>query len=159
MSRIQVETTRFGTLEVDEDKTLTFVGPILGFEKMNRYFLVDHAENSPFKWLQSADNPDLAFVISNPKLFGIEYEFVLPDDAATKLGIQQAEDAMVFTIVNIPTENPSLMTSNLMAPLVMNQNTRQAMQVILQDSKYNTRTRLLPDPTPSSQVDSTLQKS
>lgn len=149
MTTIQVNTSRFGVIEVEQANILTFVAPILGFEQIHRYILLDHAENSPFKWLQAIDNPDLAFVVTNPKFFGIPYEFALADDAIEKLGIQQAEDVLVLTIVNIPNDNPAQMTANLLAPLVINQNTLQALQLVLQDSQYQTRTRLLQDPAPT----------
>jgi flagellar assembly factor FliW len=146
MSVIQIQTSRFGTVEVDEKNIIAFIAPILGFEQLKQYVLLDHTENSPFKWLQAVGNPDLAFVVSNPKFFGIPYEFTLPEDAVEKLEVQQVDDVIVLTIVNIPNENPVLMTANLLAPLVVNQNNLHAMQVILQDPQLSTRTRLLPDP-------------
>ncbi len=145
MSTIQLSTSRFGTIEVDNQNIIEFVSPILGFEQFKTFVLLDHAENSPFKWLQSTENEDLAFVVTNPKFFGIPYEFALPDDAVAKLSIQTADDVIVFTIVNIPQSNPALMTANLLAPIVINQNNLQAMQVVLQDTQFNTRTRLLAD--------------
>jgi flagellar assembly factor FliW len=146
MSVIQIETSRFGTVEVDEKNIIEFVAPILGFEQLRQYVLLDHAENSPFKWLQAVGNAELAFVVTNPKFFGIPYEFTLPEDAVEKLAVAQVDDVIVLTIVNIPNDNPVLMTANLLAPLVVNQNNLNAMQVILQDPQLSTRTRLLPEP-------------
>jgi len=145
METVRIETSRFGPLEIPKTHVITFIGPILGFDQLTDFVLLDHAENSPFKWLQSTQDPDLAFVVTNPKLFAIAYEFVLPDDAVEKLGVQKAEDVMVFTIVNVPSDNPGRMTANLLAPVVVNQNTLRAMQVVLQDPNLSTRTRLLPD--------------
>ncbi len=145
MSTIQITTSRFGTINVDGKNIIEFVSPIIGFEGLTRYTLLDHADNSPFKWLQSLDEPSLAFVVTNPKFFAIPYEFMLPEDTVHRLGIKQVEDVLVFTIVNIPNENPGLMTANLLAPIVVNQANLHAMQVVLQDTQYTTRTRLLPD--------------
>jgi flagellar assembly factor FliW len=145
MSMMTIHTSRFGPVEVNPDTILQFVGPILGFENDTRYVLLNHAENSPFKWLQSLENPDLAFVVTNPNFFGLTYEFVLPDEATQKLDVQHADDILVLTIVNIPNDNPGLMTANLLAPVVVNQKNLRAMQVILQDPQFSTRTRLLPD--------------
>jgi flagellar assembly factor FliW len=140
-----IHTARFGEVTVEEDRIIHFVEPILGFEQSNRYVILDHAEDSPFKWLQSADEPDLAFVVTNPKFFGIDYEFELGDEQAQKLSLEAAEDALVVTIVNIPQENPGKMTTNLLGPIIINQKLRQAMQVVLHDTPYNTKTRLIPD--------------
>jgi flagellar assembly factor FliW len=144
MGKKQIETTRFGLVDIDESSIITFVSPILGFDAVKEYVLLDHAEDSPFKWLQAVETADLAFVITNPSLFNIPYEFVLPEEAAQKLALTSAEELVVFTIVNIPAENVSLMTANLMAPLIINQATMQAMQVPLPDERFATRTRLLP---------------
>ncbi len=143
----QIETSRFGTVEVEEAKILCFVAPILGFEHLKNYVLLERKENFPFTWLQSPEDPELAFVLTNPKFFAIPYEFALPDEAVEQLGIEKAEDVQVFTIVNIPNDDPTKMTANLLAPVVINQLNFQAMQVILQDASLSTRTRLLPDKT------------
>jgi flagellar assembly factor FliW len=140
-----IHTERFGEVTVDENRIIHFVEPILGFERSNRYVILDHAEDSPFKWLQSADEPNLAFVVTNPKFFGMDYEFELPDDQAGQLHLEAAEDALVVTIVNIPQENPGKMTTNLLGPVIINQKLRKAMQVVLHDSSFSTKTRLIPD--------------
>lgn len=146
MVKIPVETSRFGTIEVEESSIIEFVSPILGFDHVKKYVLLDHAENSPFKWLQAIDDPTLAFVTTNPKFFGIPYEFALPTEAAAQLQVAQAEDVVVLTIVNVPADNPAKMTANLLAPVVINQQNFKAAQVVLQDPALSTRTRLLPDP-------------
>lgn len=145
MATQTVPTSRFGEIQVENDRVISFVEPVLGFNDSKEYILLDHAENSPFKWLQSLQEPDLAFVVTNPRFFGIDYEFTLEDEFVEKLAIQSADDPLVLTIVNIPSGNPSLMTANLMGPVVINQNSRAAMQVVLVNSDYTTKTRLLPD--------------
>jgi flagellar assembly factor FliW len=145
MDTTNIETSRFGAVTINTDRILTFTGPILGFEQITRYVLLDHAPQSPFKWLQAMDDVDLAFVVTDPTFFGLTYEFAIPDAVADQLGITQVEEAMVFTIVNIPDDNPTQMTANLLAPIVMNQTNLNAMQVILQDPALSTRTRLIPD--------------
>jgi len=142
---MNIHTVRFGEVAIDEDRIVHFVEPILGFEQSQRYVILDHAEDSPFKWLQSADEPELAFVVTNPKFFGIDYEFELTDEQAGQLKLESAEDALVVTIVNIPQENPGKMTTNLLGPVVINQKLRKAMQVVLNDSSFSTKTRLIPD--------------
>lgn len=143
MTSISVETSRFGSIEVEEERVLSFVEPVLGFEASNRYVLLDHADDSPFKWLQSADEPDLAFVVTNPKLFGIDYEFMVPDEQVDKMQIESVEDVVVLTIVNIPQGDPSAMTTNLLGPIIINQKNKQALQLVLNDPAFSTKTPLL----------------
>lgn len=145
MVQLNIQTARFGDVSVDEERVIHFVEPVLGFPTSMRYVILDHAEDSPFKWLQSADEPELAFVVTNPKFFGIEYEFALNDAVVAQLGLISAEDALVMTIVNIPQTDPAKMTANLMGPIVVSQSQRTAMQVVLNDSNFSTKTRLIPD--------------
>lgn len=143
---ISFNTLRFGQVTVPLDRIVEFASPILGFEGLKQFAILDHDEDSPFKWLQSVEDQDLAFVITNPTIFGIAYEFVVPEDAVSLLGIEKAEDTLVFTLVTIPDNDPAKMTANLLGPLVVNQYTRKAMQVILNDNKqYSTKVRLLSD--------------
>jgi flagellar assembly factor FliW len=145
MTNMIVNTVRFGEVSVDENRVIHFIEPILGFESTRRYVILDHSEDSPFKWLQSVDDPELAFVVTNPKFFGIDYEFTLADDTVSQLQIEAIEDTVVLTIVNIPQDDPSKMTTNLLGPIVISQKVRKAMQVVLHDTQYNTKTRLIPD--------------
>lgn len=143
MSTVTINTSRFGNIEIDESLILNFTSPILGFDQLKQFVILDHADESPFKWLQSLEMPELAFVITNPQFFGIEYEFELPEDACQKLTLTQAEDALVVNIVNIPADNPKGMTANLLGPIVINQSNRMAMQVILNETEFSTKTPLI----------------
>jgi flagellar assembly factor FliW len=145
LSSLCYETRRFGTITPAPERIVEFVQPILGFDDCKRFALLDHDEDSPFNWLQSLDNPDLAFVITNPTLFGIPYEVTIPSEAVNLLNITKAEDTIIFTLVTIPPDDPASMTANLLGPVVMNQYTQQAMQVILnnQSEQYSTKTPLL----------------
>ncbi len=145
MAKTNINTARFGEISVDDERIIHFVEPVLGFQGSTRYVILDHAENSPFKWLQSADEPELAFVVTNPKFFGIDYEFTIADETATQLDLQNADDALVLTIVNIPQGDPGKMTANLLGPIIINQASCKAMQVVLSDGSYTTKTRLISD--------------
>lgn len=57
----QVVTSRFGLLEIDPELALTFPDGLIGFENCRRYIVVRHQDNSAFRWLQSLDEPAVAF--------------------------------------------------------------------------------------------------
>ena len=145
MAQNRVKTARFGDIQIDDERIIEMVDPIFGFDRSKRYVILDHAENSPFKWFQSVDESELAFVVTNPAFFGIEYDFEVPDDTVARLGISSVEDVLVLTIVNIPQSDPSKMTANLLGPVVINQGNRRALQVVLNDARFTTKTRLMPD--------------
>lgn len=140
-----IETTRFGSVQVEEDRIFCFLNPLLGFEQLKDFVLIDHAPDSPFKWLQSIEDPHTAFIVTNPVNFGIEYEFIIPEEETNRLDLQTAEEALVLTIVYIPQGAPHLMTANLAGPIIINTRTRKGMQLVLSDSRFSTKHRLLPN--------------
>lgn len=141
----QMQTERFGTIDIDPAKVLHFVQPILGFDTLSRFVLLDHEDDSPFKWLQSLEDPELAFVVTNPTLFDIDYDFMLPQEACEALDIHEAQEAQVLTMVTVPEEDPIKMTVNLLGPLVYHADSHQAMQLILDPERYSTKVRLIAD--------------
>jgi len=147
---MKIQTERFGEVSVPDDKLINFVQPILGFEDSKQYILLEHSPESPFQWLQSVQESELAFVVTNPALFSIPYEITLTDDILELLSIQTAEQTLVFNIVNVPADNPTQMTANLLAPIVINQENAKAMQVVLKDTNFAIKTLLLPSTSSSS---------
>ncbi|MBY0404228.1 MAG: flagellar assembly protein FliW [Cyanobacteria bacterium] len=145
MNTNTIQTHRFGEITVDESKIIRFVSPILGFDGQLQYVLLDHSEDSPFKWLQSLEDPSLAFVVTNPLLFGLEYRFSLAEEVQRQIGLKTAEDALILTIVNIPQDDPGRMTTNLLGPIIVNQPEMKAIQIVLNESEYSTKARLISD--------------
>ncbi len=139
---MKVETTRFGTIEIDEGKVLNFVKGILGFPNDLRYALLPHKENSPFFWLQSLDSPDLAFVVINPSLIVSDYSFELPEEAERELRLEEGDKAEALVIVtfrNRQNGDARSMSANLLGPVVINVDKRLARQVVLDPNKYPVR--------------------
>lgn len=134
---ISVETSRFGVIEVDPDKIITLTSPFLGFSESIRFVLRPHAADSPFMWLQSLDNPQLAFVVISPTLLQEEYKPTIPKQATNELGIQSDQEIDILLLLTIPAGNPQEMTANLLGPLVINTTKRLAKQVVLDPKKYN----------------------
>lgn len=140
-----VSTTRFGQIEVDEAQVIRFPDGLYGFEEFKGYTVVEHSRDAPFLWLQSLDDPDLAFVIAEPFAFFPWYEVFMPDDDTGRLELASPEDAAVFVILVIP-DNPEDMTANLLAPLVCNVKRGLGRQIILHDRGYSTHERVFPIP-------------
>ncbi len=139
---MKVETSRFGTVEIDEGKVLHFVKGILGFPNDLRYALLPHKDNSPFFWLQSLDSPDLAFVVINPALIVSDYSFELPEDAERELQLgekDKAEALVIVTFRNRQNGDARSMSANLLGPVVINVDKRLAKQVVLDPNRYPVR--------------------
>src|SRR5690554_6204000 len=71
---MNVQTTRFGTIEVDDSRIITFPAGLLGFSSFKKYALLQPDDDGVFFWLQSVETPDLAFVVSDPSLWVEGYE-------------------------------------------------------------------------------------
>ena len=63
-----VNTTRFGQVEIDDDRVLEFPKGLLGFARHQRYALIQPTGESYFFWLQAIDAPELAFVVTDPSV-------------------------------------------------------------------------------------------
>jgi flagellar assembly factor FliW len=142
---MKVKTTRFGEVEVSQNVLFELVGPILGYEGEKEFVLIEHKANSSFKWLQSLKTPDLAFAITIPGLFGIDYTFELPDSVQEDLDIESIDELLALNIVLIPHENPRASTVNLLAPLIFNTRTKKGAQVILVGTNFKVQHPLIND--------------
>ncbi len=140
--KITLKTTKFGEIEIDKSTIFDFVGPIIGFSDLKNYTIVDYKPDSPFKWLQSVEDMDLAFPITLCSFFGIDYQFNIPDEEAQKLKIENPDDIVVFNIVNIPSSNPQGATVNMLAPIVVNLANKKAMQIVLKNTDFQVRYKL-----------------
>ncbi|MEA2101054.1 MAG: flagellar assembly protein FliW [Thermodesulfobacteriota bacterium] len=127
---MKIDTLRFGSIDVQEDKIITFPNGIMGFDKAGKFILFPHKEGSPFYWLQSVDVGDLAFVVMSPMLVVPDYHLDIKEDALHDLGVADSSDLEVMCIVTIPRAHPEAMTINLLGPIIIATSRRVAVQVI-----------------------------
>jgi flagellar assembly factor FliW len=86
------------------------------------------------------DEPNLAFVVTDPTIFFKDYEVPIRDEVQQELSLTDVNFAQVFVICNKVDE---WLTGNLLGPIVVNADNRQAMQVVLTEKKWTTRQPLL----------------
>ena len=65
---MKINTTRFGTIDVNEDQVITLAEGMLGFSECSRYVMMDDEIGEPFMWMQSLDVPSLACVVIDPAM-------------------------------------------------------------------------------------------
>jgi flagellar assembly factor FliW len=135
-----VNTTRFGQVEVDPARIITFAKGLLGFPRYKNYALLQPGEDSYFYWLQSTDTPELAFVVTDPSLFVSSYRVPLKREQLQEMAMEAPEEAQVFVIVN---KRGNLLTGNLQGPLVIHVQNRTGEQLVLSDRRFTTRVPLL----------------
>src|SRR3954464_1416262 len=141
---MEIESTRFGRLNVEDERVINFAKGLLGFPNHTRFALIQTGEENYFFWLQSVDEPNLAFVVADPGIFFKGYEVPLRDETRQELQLGEEEGAeaflQVFVICNKVGE---WLTGNLLGPLVVNAQNRLAQQVVLTEKKWTTRQPLL----------------
>lgn len=138
---MKISTTRFGELNVPENLILKMTKPVLGFEMLRRYIIVETEDFEPFKWLQSVDDPEVAFVIINPLLFFPDYTIEVNPKEIEELKVENVDDIITHAIVSIP-QNYTRMTINLQGPILINSKTRLAKQLVLVNSSYGIKHKL-----------------
>jgi flagellar assembly factor FliW len=131
---VHVASGRFGEFEVPVDRILHFPQGLIGFPKAHRFVILDHRPGSPFKWMLCLEQPDVAFAVVEPARMVPDYEAPLALAART-LGTDPA-DVALFVIVTIPPD-PTAMTVNLMAPVVVDVRTRKAIQLVLEGPRHD----------------------
>lgn len=137
---MNLETTRFGNVEIDDDRVINFPSGLLGFSSYSKFVLLQPDEQGVFFWLQSTEAPDLAFVVTDPALWITDYQANIRKDQMEELGMGEIADAQVLVIVN---KRDDSITSNLQGPLVINVQGRVGMQLVLADKRWSTRHELL----------------
>ena len=73
---MKVDTSRFGTLDIPENEIIHFPDGLYGFEKETKFTLRPFNPNveSPMEWMQSLNSSHLAFVITDPYLYLVDYK-------------------------------------------------------------------------------------
>ncbi len=133
---MEVRTTRFGVVEIAEDRVIAFPKGLLGFGQMKRFCLLEPGNDACFFWLQSLDDPNLAFVVTDPSFFVQDYAVPFREEQMQGLGLERIEDAQVFVIVNKVDQQ---LTGNLQGPLVINTLNRTGEQIVLAEKRWTTR--------------------
>lgn len=141
---MKVNTTRFGELEVDKKDVITLSEGLLGFDKLTKFFIVDPGDQTLILWLQSIDDATTAFPIIEPKIFQPNYSVKLLPAELASLQLESLNEASIYTILTIP-EVVTDMSANLKAPIVINNRSKIARQIVLQDSKLEVRFKMYAD--------------
>lgn len=137
---MKIESKRFGTIEIKDDRVLTLEGGLLGFSHLKNFVLVDAQgdPSSPFKWMISTEDAEVGFLVADPGMFFSDYVFDLSAEEAGYLAINNPEEITVVTLLTVPTD-PRMITANLRGPLVFNNKTRRGKQIVLESSNYATK--------------------
>lgn len=118
---MKINTYQFGEMEFDENLIISFETGMIGFEELKQFLLVK-TDDELFYWLNSIQQPEIAF-----PLIGIR---VIDEDYPTK------ESFEAFGIVTL-NKDPLQITVNLKAPVYINQAQKTGFQKILDADRYS----------------------
>ena len=139
------ESTRFGPLEVADDRVLEFPRGLPGFPDCRQFILMEHDRETPLRWLQCVNRPEVAFLIADPQEILDAYAVEVPRHVLAYLGWNESGDApadvLLFVILNAADAS---LTANLRAPVVVHARTRRAFQLILDDPSLSLRHPIAP---------------
>ncbi len=113
---MQVETTRFGTIVIEEKELINFPWGVPGFENLKNYVLLEY-KNGPFQWLQSVEEPAVAFVVCAPDFLELTYS--APEAKKRLIKLERDEDLVILNIVSFNREKGG-MRFHVKSPLLFN---------------------------------------
>ena len=132
---MKAATRLFGEIEIDESKIITFEDGIIGFPDMMKFTLIfdEEKEGRPsISWLQSMDEPEIAFPVMDPLFVCETYNPSVEEELLKNLGTIKEDNLYVLVTVTVP-QNIKELAVNLKAPIVINTDTRKASQIIVED--------------------------
>ncbi|MGI8988805.1 MAG: flagellar assembly protein FliW [Bryobacteraceae bacterium] len=136
-----LNTKHFGAVEFEEDDVVRFPSGIPGFEDQNSFIFLDRPGTAPVLFLQSVSRADLRFPAVPVQVVDPVYNLALHEDDLAALGLpadrQPAIGSDVLCFAVVAAHPNGLATFNLLAPIVLNPRTRQALQAIRADSVYS----------------------
>ncbi len=122
-------TQQFGEIEIQDDEIIFFSQGIIGFEQLNRFYILEQEDSKPFKWLLSPDNDKFNIPLLDPQLVKDNYIDEFPREVARQF-LAEEGNVELFGVVNINNSDRSL-TINLKGPIVVDKKKHRGKQVIL----------------------------
>ena len=135
---MKIETSRFGEIEIESNKVITFKDGLPGFDDYSQYILIKADEIGIMYWLQAVDEPEIALCLANSFAVLRDYHPEVTAADIADLETTDPADIIVLTVLVVP-EDVEKMTGNLMAPVLINHAKKIGKQLILADDRYSAR--------------------
>ncbi|MHC4661492.1 MAG: flagellar assembly protein FliW [Planctomycetota bacterium] len=139
---MQISTTRFGEIEIEQESVLRFPEGLIGFSEVDEYIIVPNPSGGPFQWLQAVKIPGLAFCVCDPVVFKPDYCVEVHHAELETINVKSVDEAAIVVILVIPQGNALEMTANLRGPIVINTREMLAKQLVLVGDEYPVKYRL-----------------
>jgi flagellar assembly factor FliW len=120
---------------------ICFSTPMPGFPDDRHYVLERIDETGLLFEMMSLETPGLRFLVIPPAPFFPNYEPEIDDETVAELGNTSAEHLTMLLIVTVGDQVRNS-TVNLLAPIVIDHETRKGKQIVLDASDLSVRQRL-----------------
>src|SRR5262245_61863850 len=106
---MNIQSQRFGALEVSDDQLLNFPEGIIGFPNEREFVLLPHNTSGFLAWLQSTSSPQLALPVVSAHAFGSRYPDVAiePSVQALGMGDMNDDDLALMVVLSAPQGQPA----------------------------------------------------
>lgn len=133
---MKAKTRIFGEIEIEDEKIITLEKGMIGFPDLNHFALIFDEEkeqkDTTIMWLQSMDEPDIAFPVMMPHVVKEDYDPNVSEAAIAPLGDLTPENTYLLVTVTVP-RNIKEFSVNLKAPIIINMDNRKGVQLIVED--------------------------
>ncbi|MGB3226317.1 MAG: flagellar assembly protein FliW [Desulforhopalus sp.] len=132
--------TRFGEVEYDPENLLHFPAGLIGLPNLRHFIVMPNKKQGPLFWIQSVDDPAIAFVLTDPTNFFLDYQLMPEEAERESLLLDEKDECFILSVVTVPADQK--ITLNLAAPILFAPKTNRAIQVIVENSNYSSKTPL-----------------
>ena len=132
-------TKLFGKIDVDESKVISFPEGILGFPEMKRFVLMfdsDKSEATGLNFLVSLDEPAFMMPVVPAIAVKPDYSPSITADIEKAIGPLTEDNLLILVTMTIPSDITQ-MTVNLNAPIIVNDESRKAIQAMVENDGYD----------------------
>jgi len=136
-----LETKYFGPLPYQPESVFNFPAGLPSFDDQKSFVPIELPQNAPLLFLQSLIQPSLCFLTLPILVVDREYQLAVSPEDLAELELdpdrqpELAREVLVLALVSL--HDGLSATANLMAPIVVNLDTRRALQAIRRDSAYS----------------------
>ena len=138
-----VQTKFFGEIDLPEEKIVTLERGLIGLEQYKKYTILYDCEKEEanISWFQSVEEPTLALPVIKQWLVKEDYDPVVEDELLTGLGDLTEENLVILLTMTVP-EDIKQMSVNLMAPIIINADTRKGTQIVVENADYEVKYKI-----------------
>lgn len=138
---MEILSTRIGNIPYNPAELIRFEEGLFGFESLREFVLVSGGDDSYFMYLISKEDPQVIFVVCDPKVFFPEYVLSIPKRDVEAIGSLDGTDMLNLVIATVP-ESVEDMTINLLGPILIHGGSFRGRQVIDHNPEYTTKHRV-----------------